>query len=307
MPLRARTPQNQWPGQDDSAAWEEGTFYLQNVYEADPPLPKRVKITNLRIIHVFPRTSEFETFPIIGIPTAACGREVLGTVPVESDGSAYFKAPAGIALAFQALDELGQSVQFMRSITYLQPGENISCVGCHENRMSAPPNTPMGLAIKRAPSRIQPGPEGSRPLSYPLLVQPVLDRHCTKCHGGERTEGYLVLTGELPESEDGDRSPFSLSYLALAPLVKYAQWPVFDEDFRRSNSEPITKPDFFGSRSSPLITMLRERHEGVKLSDREFERLITWADNNVLFYGTFDPEDQARQLSGERIKGPLVD
>ena len=74
-----------------------------------------------------------------------------------------------------------------------------------------------------------------------------------------------------------------------------------------SNSEPITKPDFFGSRTSPLITMLREGHEGVELNDEEFERLITWADNNVLFYGTFDPEDQARQLRGERIEGPLVD
>jgi hypothetical protein len=150
-------------------------------------------------------------------------------------------------------------------------------------------------------------PRESRPLSYPLLVQPVLDRHCIKCHGGERTEGNLILTGQVPESNDGERSPFSYSYLALAPLVKYAQWPVFDEDFRRSNSEPVTKPDFFGSRSSPLITMLREGHESVELSDKEFERLITWADNNVLFYGTFDPEEQARQLSGKRIKGPLVD
>ena len=307
MPLRARARQNRWPAQTNSEILKEGTFYVQNVYEADPSLPEGVKITHLRIIHVFPRTSEFETYPVIGIPVAACGREVLGTVPVEADGSAYFKAPSGIALAFQALDALGQSVQFMRSVTYLQPGENMSCVGCHEHRMSAPPNLPMALAIKRAPSRIKPGPEGSRPLSYPLLVQPVLDRHCTKCHGGERTEGDVVLTGEVPESQDGDRSSFSLSYLELAPLVKYAQWPVFDEDFRLSNSEPITKPDFFGSRTSPLITMLREGHEGVELCDEEFERLITWADNNVLFYGTFDPEDQARQLRGERIKGPLVD
>jgi hypothetical protein len=175
--------------------------------------------------------------------------------------------------------------------------------------MSAPPNHPIGLAIKRAPSAIQPGPEGSKPFSYPLLVQPVLDKHCVKCHGGERTEGDVVLTGEVPESPDGDRSLFSLSYLALAPMVKYAQWGAMDEeqDFRVSNSEPITRPDFFGSRSSPLIAMLREGHEGVELNDEEFERLTTWADNNVLFYGTFDPEDQARQLRGERIKGPLVD
>jgi hypothetical protein len=173
--------------------------------------------------------------------------------------------------------------------------------------MSAPPNHPMGLAIRRAPSEIQAGPEGSKPLSYPLLVQQVLDRHCVKCHGGESTEGDVVLTGEVPASRERRRSSFSLSYLALAPLVKYAQWPVMDEDFRASNSEPITQPDFFGSRSSRLIAMLREGHEGVKLNDEEFERLITWADNNVLFYGTFDPEDQRRQLRREHIEGPLVD
>ncbi|UCD52956.1 MAG: PD40 domain-containing protein [Phycisphaerales bacterium] len=309
MPLRVRPRQNQWPGQFDPATPPEGAFYVQNVYDADPPLPQDVKITHLRIIHVFPRTSEFETYPLIGIPTAACGREVLGTVPVEPDGSAYFKAPAGIALAFQALDELGQSVQFMRSITYLQPGENVSCIGCHEHRMSAPPNRRMGvgLAIKRLPSKIRPGPEGSRPFSYPLLVQPILDKHCVECHSGQGAEGDVILTGELPEPEDEDRSPFSLSYLALAPLVKYAQWPVFDKDFRVSNSEPVTKPDFFGARASPLITMLRRGHEGVRLNDEEFEQLITWADNNILFYGTFDLKDQARQLSGQLIEGPVVD
>jgi len=307
MPLGERASQNRWPGEFASAGPQGGTFYVQNVYDADPPLPENVKIAALRIIHVFPRTSEFETYPLIGIPVAACGREVLGTVPVEADGSAYFKAPAGVALAFQALDALGQSVQFMRSVTYLQPGEDVSCIGCHEHRMSAPPDHPMGMAVRRAPSQIKPGPEGSKPLSYPLLIQPVLDRHCVKCHGGELTEGDVVLTGEVLESEDGDRSPFSRSYLALAPLVKYAQWPVMDEDFRVSNSEPITQPDFFGSRASRLIAMLREGHEGVELNDEEFERLITWADNNVLFYGTFDPEDQRRQLRGERIRGPVVD
>jgi hypothetical protein len=309
MPLRVRQRQNQLPERSNHAGPKEGTFYLQNVYDADPPLPQDVRIKALRIIHIFPRTSELETYPVIGLPVAACGREVLGTVPVEADGSAHFKAPAGLALAFQALDGLGQSVQFMRSVTYLQPGETISCIGCHERRMSAPPNDPMGMAAHRAPSDIQAGLDGSRPLSFPLLVQPVLDRHCVRCHGRDRTEGDVVLTGEAPETVDGDRSPFSRSYLALAPLVKYAQWGATgaERDFRVSNCEPVTKPGFFGSRASRLIAMLREGHEGVELSDEEFERLITWADNNVLFYGTFDPEDQARQLRGGRIEGPLVD
>jgi len=310
MPLQARPRQETLPKQSDPTGPAEGTLYVQNVYEADPPLPKDVKITALRIIHVYPRTSEFEMYPTIGLPVAACGREVLGTVPVEPDGSAYFTAPAGMSLAFQALDELGQSVQFMRSVAYLQPGEQVSCVGCHEHRMTAPPDHPMGRAVRRAPSAIRPGPVGSRPFSYPLLVQPVLDKHCVRCHGGERTDGDIVLTGNMPISEDeGEEAPFSISYYELAPLVRYAQWGSLepDQDFRISNSEPITQPDFFGARSSSLIALLRAGHEGVQLTDQEFERLVTWADNNALFYGTFDPDDQARQRRGQRIAGPLID
>jgi hypothetical protein len=308
MPLRARARPGRWPPRPGEGITDAGAFYLQNVYEADPALPRDVKITHLRVVHVFPRTSEFETHPTIGLPVAACGREVLGTVPVEADGSAYFEAPARMGLAFQALDELGQSVQFMRSVTYLQPGEVISCVGCHEHRLSAPPNFRRGLALRRAPSKIQAGPEGSKPFSYPRLVQPVLDQHCIRCHGGERIEGDVVLTSDAPVRSDGERSPFSLSYLELAPRVKYAQWTLQqDQDFRVSNSEPITQPDFFGARRSPLIRMLHAGHEGVELSEEEFERLVTWADNNALFYGTFDLQDQVRQFRGERIRGPLVD
>jgi len=309
MPIRVRSAQAELPKRSNPQAPKEGTFYVQNVYQADPRLPGNTRISHLRIIHVYPRTSEMEMYPVIGIPRAACGRQVLGTVPVEPDGSAYFKAPAGMALAFQALDELGQSVQFMRSVTYLQADEDLSCIGCHEHRMSAPTNLPMGMALARAPSAIKPGPEGSKPLSYPLLVQPVLDKHCVQCHGKGRAEGDVVLTGVVPASPDGEKSPFSISYLELAPLVRYAQWGPMeeDQDFTVSNSEPVTEPDFFGARSSPLIALLRQGHEGVELNEEEFERLVTWADNNVLFYGSFDPEDQTRQLRGEVIDGPGID
>ena len=76
------------------------------------------------------------------------------------------------------------AVQTMRSLTYLQPGEHTSCVGCHEHRFSTPDSTSVSLARQRPPSIIAPGPDGSKPLSYPLLVQPVLDRLCVECHRG---------------------------------------------------------------------------------------------------------------------------
>jgi len=226
---------------------------------------------------------------------------VLGTTPVEPDGSALFRAPAGLPLAFQALDEMGQAVQTMRSVTYLQPGEVVSCIGCHERRHDAPTAGParVPLALRRAPSPITPGPDGSKPFSYPLLVQPVLDKHCVRCHNPEKKDGGIALTGQ----PDGR---YTVSYNVLAPRVPYSAWGGKPGDFRQVNSEPMTQPDFFGARASTLTQLLRKGHYDVRLSPEDWERLITWMDTNALFYGTFDPADQARQQRGERIPGPAL-
>ena len=51
------------------------------------------------------------------------------------------------------------------------------------------------------------------------------------------------------------------------------------------------------------MKMLLAGHNKVKLSADDIDRLTTWMDANALFYGTFDPADQARQQRGERIEG----
>jgi len=221
---------------------------------------------------------------------------VLGTVPVEPDGSAYFRAPAGIGLAFQALDARGMAVQTMRSLTYLQPGEHASCVGCHEHRTTAPQARTTTLAGQREPSGIEPGPDGSRPFSYAILVQPILDKHCVRCHRPDDAQGGVDLTGS-PAGE------FTTSYNALAPRVPYSEW----KGTPQANFEPLTHPDQFGARASPLMALLLKGHEGVALPDEELRRLVTWMDANALFYGTFDPEGQKRQQLGERIAGPALE
>ncbi len=276
----------------------EGTFFVQNVYDSWPVLPSEVTdaIKSLRILQVLPKTTPHADKPKVGLAHASPGKQVLGTVPVEDDGSAYFRAPAGIPLSFQALDQRGMAVQTMRSLTYLQPGEHTACVGCHEHRSSVPNLTISAMAKQRPPSIIAPGPDGSRPLSYPILVQPLLDKHCVSCHRGAEAEGGIVLTGDPAGN-------FSASYNALAPLVSYSEW----KSTPQANSEPLTLPDRFGARASRLMTLIDEGHEGVKLSADEIERLATWMDANALFYGTFDPSDQARQLRGERIAGPALE
>lgn len=299
MPLRARPKPPALPSLLEQTVRKEGVFLLRDVHLAWPPLPQG-SVKRLRIVQVLPKTTWHANDPMVGLANASPGKQVLGTVPVEPDGSAYFRAPAGIPLAFQALDELNQAVQVMRSVTYLQPGESASCVGCHESRSVTPPSGPMPAALARGPSMIEPGPHGSNPLSYPLLVQPVLDKHCVSCHNPKKPDGKVILTGE-PQGH------YTVSYNALAPKVSFSAWGGKPGDFRHSNSEPLSQPGFFGSRNDPLMKLLRKGHYDAALSPADYERLATWMDANALFYGTFDPADQARQRRGERIAGPKLE
>ena len=282
-----------------SARPGEGTFFLANVYESEPRLPAGCTVKHLRIVQVLPKSTPHINSPPVGLPNASPGKHVLGTVPVEADGSAYFRAPAGLPLAFQALDERGMAVQVMRSIVYLRESETASCVGCHEPRMAAPPRGAAPGALRRPPSEISPGPDGSRPLSYPRLVQPVLDTHCVRCHSGPKPKKGLVLTGER-------QGHFTRSYNALAPRVVWSAWGGRGGDFRKVNCEPLTRPDFFGARGSPLMRMLLKGHNDVRLTSKDIECLATWMDANALFYGTFDPEAQGRQRRGDRITMPEI-
>jgi hypothetical protein len=298
-PLRARPRPAQIPLlAADPSPKKEGTFFLQDVYASWPTLP-REPITQLRIVQVLPKSTPHANAPMVGLANASPGKQVLGTVPVEPDGSAYFSAPAGIPLCFQALDARGQAVQIMRSLTYLQPGEQASCIGCHERRdtASAPSGAP--LALRRPPSEIRPGPDGSNPFSYPLLVQPVLDRKCVSCHRAGKAEGNVVLTGE-------PQGTYTVSYQHLAPRVSFSAWAGKPGDFRQVNQEPMTAPNFFGARGSRLMQDLLAGHQGVTLAPEEIERLVTWMDANALFYGTFELADQAKQQAGQRIAGPKI-
>jgi hypothetical protein len=156
------------------------------------------------------------------------------------------------------------------------------------------------LALSREPSAIRPGPDGSKPLSYPLLVQPVLDRKCVSCHSRVKPEGKVVLTGE-PEGR------YTVSYNALVKRVAVSAWWGNSAPNLYKNREPLTMPDEFGARGSAIMQKLLAGHENVVLTAEEIERLATWMDANGLFYGTFDVADQARQQRAQRIPGPALE
>jgi len=269
-----------------------GEMVLSDVYRGPGGAP-RGSIKQLRVVQVFPKTTPLANVPRIGMAGEENARAILGTVPVEPDGSAYFTVPAGKPILLQALDERGMAYQTMRSVTYLQPGERVACAGCHENRMTAPADA-APAAQRRRPSAIDPGPLGGRPFGYVEVVQPVLDRHCFRCHGGEKTEANLDLSGK-PEGE------FTRSYAALAGDKKLVP------RFEMRNQIQVTPPGgTFGARGSRLMELLCAGHEGVELSAAEIRRLAAWIDLNAVFYGEYLPEARARQRRGERLPMPEI-
>jgi hypothetical protein len=216
-------------------------------------------------------------------------RHVLGSVPVEADGSAYFVVPANRELFFQALDEKGMAVQSMRSATYLHEGELLSCMGCHETKNRTPIRTGAPpMALRREPSRLQPDVEGSNPFSYPLLVQPVLDRHCVGCHSRH--------PGKAPTlSREPIKNRWYASYNSLVPAYSYS---AYGEAHR-------TTPGRFGARATKLFEILDQGHHGLKLPAEDMHRIMLWLDCCSMFYGVYEKEGGAAQLLGKVVHPTL--
>jgi len=283
----------------EAAAHSPATVAVMNVYDGDFEWPKGTRIAALRIIQLLPKSTPPPNKPRIGVANQTNARAVLGTVPVEADGSVYFEAPVGKPIYFQALDGQGMAVQSMRSVTYVHPGERLTCLGCHEpKRSQAALSAAMPSALGRAPSRIRPGVDGSNPFSYPRLVQPVLDRHCVACHRKEKKAPDL--SGVL------DRG-FTRSYNSLAG--KYGFY------FHVSNGSiktgvhggSRTIPGKFGARASRLMQVIegeKHRERGLKLSAEDRHRLVLWLDCNSEFYGAYENTDA--QARGEVVR-PLLE
>ncbi|MBI4606004.1 MAG: discoidin domain-containing protein, partial [Planctomycetes bacterium] len=201
---------------------------------------------------------------------------VLGTVPVEADGSACFRVPADRALYFQALDEDHMELLRMRSFVSFQPGEVRSCSGCHETRNRAPAASarPPLLALQREPSVPAPPPWGDRPIQFLRDVQPVFDRHCASCHSGLKPAGGLDFSGGLTE-----RHNRAFDTIQAAGLV--ARSNVGDD-------AKVTPPLAFGSHRSKLIESIRGSHaDMVRLGAEDWLRLVTWIDANAPYHGGF--------------------
>lgn len=273
----------------------EGTMAVINVFNTLKPVPATAKIKELRILQLLPCSVPSGLAPhqtgqrIEGAGDSIVpARWVLGTVPVEADGSAYFKVPANRELFFQLVDERGLAVQSMRSGTAVRQGEELVCMGCHEPKHKAPTATNRApLAMRRAPSVPKPDVDGSNPFSYPRLVQPVLDRNCVECHS--KHPGKAPNLGREPVTRH-----WFASYNTLLPYA----FTDYGDHYR-------TVPGRFGAQGSRLLQMLDKGHHDVKLSPEDFHRLTLWLDCSSMFYGVFEKEGGKAQLQGENASPSL--
>jgi hypothetical protein len=211
----------------------------------------------------------------------------LGTVPVASDGSATFRVPAGKVLYLQALDKDLNELQRMRSVMQLQPGEHRSCIGCHENRRTAPSGRPT-IAARSTPTSLQPPPWGAGPFSYERVVQPVWDAHCVRCHDATHKR-KMNLAGTL----DREKVPASYRTLIEGGWVHYFNWGY---NLRHSKADPLT----FGTLKSKLWHVLDEGHNKVRLNAKETRGIKCWIDLNCPLWPDyqFRPE---RSTAGDNV------
>jgi len=290
----------------------EGVLCLYNAYVGTGM--ERVKpgaVKSLRVVEVAEKRFWTHTeWPGQGVECPAMNwhdfnaKRILGTVPVEPDGSACFEVPADRFVYFQLLDENGMMIQSMRSGTIVRPGETAGCVGCHESRLSAVPSD-LRDATRRLPRRLEPwyGPE--RLFSYTQEVQPVFDKNCVRCHDFDKPGSKrLVLTGDR-----GLGFNYSYHELWTKPYLRTVG----------AGPAEIQPPYSWGSHASRIVKVLREGHNDVKLDKESFDRLVTWIDINAPYYPAYSsvypsnlygrsPLDdkqleRLKQLTGAHISG----
>ncbi len=282
---------------------KDAIVYLENIYEG--PGLKGIPHGAVKKLRLF--TYHFAYHKIAGINHRVGSdgpwepKRVLGTVPIEEDGSAMFRVPANTPISIQPLDADGKALQLMRSWMTAMPGEIVSCVGCHQKQNAGPPAR-MTIASRKVPAEIQPWYGPVRGFSFSREVQPVLDKYCASCHNGKQGEHgpelpdlraeqgkYIALKNNDPkpiviENTTKDKlvgkygGIFDPSYVELRRYVRVGG---FESDIRLLN------PREFHTNTSPLFQMLTKGHHGVKLDSQAWDRLITWVDLNAPCHGTW--------------------
>jgi len=281
-PLTPRAREARIPDRVDWSA-DSGEFVLSDVYEGrNMAGVARGEISELLVLESLPKPINYTG----GMDPLSYGgtftlERIVGTVPVEPDGSARFELPALRSYLFVALDAQGRSVKRMQSFTTVMPGERLGCVGCHEPRTQAAPNVKgrtVPIALTKPAARPRPVEGVPDVPDFPRDVQPVLDVLCVGCHGYDATAaggpraGRLILTG--------DRGPmFSHSYymITVAGLVADG----------RNNPRSNYPPRALGSSASRLLAKMDGSHHGVRATPEQERIVRMWIEAAAPYPGTY--------------------
>ena len=301
MPLCARVCPPVIPERRDYNN-QEGYFYVADVYEGTHMEGvERGSVTSLRVVES-PEKRYWTATAWNGQGTAAPAmnwhdfnnKRILGAVPVHEDGSAYFAVPSDTFVYFQLLDENGMMVQSMRSGTIVQSGEVVGCVGCHDDRRSAPgyrgaEKVPM--AMNGAPARLKGWFGEARLFNYMDEVQPVFDQNCIPCHDYGNAQGNLNL------ARDRDLT-FNTSYNEL--------WRKGVISVPGAGPASIQAARSWGAHASKLVKVLRDGHCGVQLDRESMDRIITWVDLNAPYYPRYDSAFPANLAGRAPLENPQL-
>ena len=252
---------------------KQATVFIQDIYEGEGLKGSpRGTVKSLRLHayeYAYVQTQSDHNWH--GIQSGWDIKRMLGTVPVEEDGSVIFKIPANTPVSIQPLDKDGVAVQWMRSWLTGQPGEIVSCVGCHEdqNQIVIPKRV---IASQKAPHALTPPEGGPRSFTFDLEVQPILDRACIACHNGEG-KAFDLRGGKK------DNRGYGTSYLNLHPYV------------HRQGGEGdmvVLYPYEYHPNTSELVRLLKKGHYNVQLTDAEWRKIYNWIDYNAPDKGYFN-------------------
>jgi hypothetical protein len=293
-----------WPTRDEREHPKRGVIFSANVYQ-NAPAVLRDKARYVRVMHIEPKTYTYwykrpyiSTGPVVSAVQSEGVKRVLGTVPIEVDGSLAFEAPPATALHFQLLDENYRALQTMRSFVSVMPGERRGCLGCHESHSRAPQLRSGSVALAKRPQTITPPPWGNDTVSYPRYVQPVFDKYCNSCHGGN---------GEARKSLDLTLRPGPTQ--SVEPYSTIIGRPTWGESYQPPKNPPmgfgiagmlmveaygLTDPAAYTT--PPPMTALSYRsrlielcasgkHYDVKVDRMSLQRLIAWVDAMCPYLG----------------------
>ncbi|MDR1923754.1 MAG: hypothetical protein LBQ66_05200 [Planctomycetaceae bacterium] len=335
QPLRARSVPPMQMDRTDMPTWETrntpktGMIYSNNVYE-NAPQELRNKAKFLRIWSIEHKTYTYwykrpyiSTGPVVSAVQSEGIKKIIGTVPIEEDGSVSFNAPSGVALHFQLLDENQLALQTMKSFTGVMPGETRGCLGCHESHHRSIVQAGTGKAMKRQASDIKPVAWKDITVGYERYVQTVLDKHCAKCHEDPNNKASAKFNTKLRPGPHGFKEPYWTLLGAPAWGGAYHGNQKADNGFGWADTilvEGFDTTDPAGYATYPAMTKLSYKsrliarmmgedviasngqkleHPKVNVTGDELLRVILWVDA----MGPYIGEEELREIDDPEFQG----